>query len=323
LFSIAEKAKYGKKIRDAAVHDDPVFIIGHWRSGSTFLHQLMSLDPNFRAPTLFQVAIPDSFLTSHFYYKPIMNLMVNKFRPMDKVRLGMDEPQEDEYAVYRITQFSPLERLVFPKKHDYFLLDFNEFLPDNDSLGEWEQNFMWFFKKLSLKSGKPVVSKNPFNSLRIRELHKLFPRARFIHIYRHPFDVIPSTIHMWNIVQQQNALNHLERKPELGDVVTVFDRILSAIQKDKESLPENSFYELRFESLESDPVAEIINLYKALNLNYSSEFEVKMKSFISVLKGFQKNIFHLTTEEKVLISQRLRHHMEYYGYSPNFIRPIQ
>jgi len=323
FFAYIEKVKYEKKIRKVAIPEDPVFIIGHWRSGSTFLHQLMSLDPNFTVPTLFNVAIPDSFLSSHKYYKPIMTSLVSKFRPMDKVRLGMDEPQEDEYAVYRITQFSPLERLVFPNNSNYFLLDLPSFLPENSRLADWEQKLVWYFRKLSFKSGKPIVSKNPFNSLRIRELNKLFPEARFIHIYRNPFDVIPSTIHMWNIIQQQNSLNRQGRKPELDEVVTVFDRVLSAIRNDKESLPEKRFYEMPFEDLESDPVKEITKLYKAFNLNYNDEFEKKMISFLSDLQGFQKNIFHLTTAEKTRIYSRLRHHMEHFGYNQNFIGSIQ
>lgn len=249
--------------------------------------------------------------------------MVGKFRPMDRVRLGMDEPQEDEYAVFRITQFSPLEKLVFPNNSSYFLLDLLSFLPENTHLADWEHKLIWYFRKLSLKSGKPVVSKNPFNSLRIRELNKLFPEARFIHIYRHPFDVIPSTIHMWNIVQQQNSLNRSGKKPELDEVITVFDRVLSSIRKEKESFPENKFYEMRFENLESDPVREIGKLYKAFNLNYNNEFEKKVKSFLSELQGFQKNSFQLTGEEKKLIHNRLRHHMEHYGYNKNNLGSIQ
>lgn len=252
-----------------------------------------------------------------------MALLVSKFRPMDRVKLGIDEPQEDEYAIYRITPFSPLERLVFPNKSNYFLLDFPSFLPENAQLADWENKFMWYFRKLSLKSGKPIVSKNPFNSLRIRELHKLFPEARFIHIYRHPFDVIPSTIHMWSIVQQQNSLNRQGRKPVLDEVVTVFDRVLSAIRKDTASLPEKKFYEMCFENLESDPVQEITKLYKAFNLNYNHEFEEKVKSFLSEIGGFQKNIFHLSIDETIFIHQRLWHHMEHYGYRQNYITPTQ
>ena len=129
LFSLIEKVRYSSAIDKTPIPADPIFIIGHWRTGSTFLHQLMSLDPNLAAPTLFQVAVPDSFLVSYNYYKPIFKTMVGKHRPMDMVKLGMDEPQEDEYAIYRITDCSPLENIVFPKNRNYFLLREGDFMP--------------------------------------------------------------------------------------------------------------------------------------------------------------------------------------------------
>jgi hypothetical protein len=128
---------------------------------------------------------------------------------------------------------------------------------------------------------------------------------------------------MWNIVQRQNTLSYEVKKPEIVDVVTVFDRVISAIRRDKELVPANRFYEMRFEDLESDPVKEIRKIYQAFNLNYNQEFEDKMNTFLSGIKGFQKNIFHLTPEEKAQINSRLRHHMEHYGYSKKSVGSIQ
>ena len=53
-----ERKLFGKKIDSFSCPDGPIFIIGHWRTGTTLLHQLMNLDPNLAAPTLFQVAEP-------------------------------------------------------------------------------------------------------------------------------------------------------------------------------------------------------------------------------------------------------------------------
>jgi omega-hydroxy-beta-dihydromenaquinone-9 sulfotransferase len=306
--------RYHKKIRRSPLPADPIFIIGHWRTGSTFLHQLMSKDPNLTTPTLFQVAIPDSFLCSYNYYRPIMNAVVSKFRPMDKVMLGMNEPQEDEYAIYRITDFSPLEKLVFPVNGDYFLLDSGSFLPPENEIREWSEKLSWFFRKLHYKTGKTIVSKNPFNSLRIKELTSIFPGARFVHIIRHPFDVVPSTIHMWNIVQQQNVMRPDCCKPRMADVITVMDRVLNTIRHDLESIPENRRYEIRFEQLEKDPLDQIRKLYAAFNLPFSQEAQQNMESFINRIRGFEKNHFTLTEQEKDLICDKLKNHMEYFGY---------
>ena len=41
----------------------PLFILGHWRSGTTHLHNLLSLDERFAYPRFDQVMIPNTFLT--------------------------------------------------------------------------------------------------------------------------------------------------------------------------------------------------------------------------------------------------------------------
>jgi omega-hydroxy-beta-dihydromenaquinone-9 sulfotransferase len=314
LFALLEHLSFHKKIRNTPVPANPVFIIGHWRTGSTFLHQLMNLDDNLHAPTLFQVAIPDSFLSSYKYYRPLLNKIVEKHRPMDMVRLGMDEPQEDEYAIYRTTCYSPIERLVFPRDSRFFLLERDLFVPQEKQLPDWEKKLTWFFRKLSYKSGKTIVSKNPFNSFRIPELIRLFPKARFIHIYRDPCDIVPSSIHMWDIVQRQNCMNDLGKMPCIDDVITLLDDVWTAIQRDKELLPENAFYELPFEKLEADPMRELKKLYAALNLEFTEELGQKVISYLSELDGFRKNSFQLTIEEREKIRSRLATHMNYYGY---------
>ena len=40
----------------------PVFILGHYRSGTTYLHELLSNDPGFASPNRFQAFNPSTFL---------------------------------------------------------------------------------------------------------------------------------------------------------------------------------------------------------------------------------------------------------------------
>src|SRR5262249_33511021 len=40
----------------------PIFILGHWRSGTTLLHELLALDDRLLSPTTFQCFNPQRFL---------------------------------------------------------------------------------------------------------------------------------------------------------------------------------------------------------------------------------------------------------------------
>jgi len=315
MFSWIERKRYGKKIESTLVPEDPIFIIGHWRTGTTLLHQLMNLDPNLAAPTLFQVAEPDCFICSYRYYAPVFSALLSENRPMDNVRIGMNEPQEDEYAIYRITNFSPIERLVFPKNLNYFLLDYPSFMPGNEKeRKEWEEQLNFYFRKLHFFHGKTIVSKNPFNSMRIKELAVLFPKARFIHIVRHPYDVVPSTVHLWKIVLRQNSLNRKGSEPGIQEVVEGLGKVLATIEKDKSVVPQENFYEMKFEDLEADPVAEFRKLYSRFHMPFDDELSCNIQSFMYSLKNYKKNEFYLSDEEKEFIHKQLNQYMQIFKY---------
>ena len=296
-----ERRKLGEQLKNHPVPKNPVFIVGHWRTGSTFLHQLMNLDPQFVAPTAFQISVPDSFLVSRKYYEPIMTKVMSNKRPMDNVALGFDEPQEDEYALMKLTLDSPLTKLLFPKNDEYFLNGYKDFIPSDKE--KWEKELFNFCRKLDFESGKRIVLKNPFHSMRIPMLKKMFPDARFIHIYRNPYDVIPSTMNLWNIVGSQNRLKEKWKAPKLEDIAKAYNKILNKIGEDFSSLPDDTKYELRFEDFEKNPDIELKKIYTHFQWDFTSDYEAKLNEYLKSLKGYKKNEFVLTNEEKAIIGK--------------------
>ena len=53
-----ESVCYGRAVRKAVVHPSPVFIIGHWRTGTTHLHNLLTKDTNHGYISMFQAFAP-------------------------------------------------------------------------------------------------------------------------------------------------------------------------------------------------------------------------------------------------------------------------
>ena len=308
-----EKRKYGNILKTHKIPINPVFIIGHWRTGSTFLHQLISIDQNFVVPTVFHASVPDSFLVSRKYYEPIMSKMIGKKRPMDNVKLGFDEPQEDEYALMKLTLDSPLFKLIFPDNPNYFLNGYDDFLPDED-LEVWKTELFNFCKKLDFSTGKQIVFKNPFHSMRIPLLVDMFPDARFIHIYRNPYDVIPSTVNMWNITGRQNILKGKYKEPVISDVITFFGKFINKLQNDLYNLPMKMWCEVKFEDLDQNPQAEIRKIYNHFGWQFSDVFEEKLKSFLVGLKDYKKNSYSITDNDKHQIQQLLEQYSTKYKY---------
>jgi hypothetical protein len=233
---------------------------------------------------------------------------------MDNVSVGIDEPQEDENALFRLCGISPLEKLIFPGTKNYFLLPFKDFIPEEPRREEWEQAFVTFAKKLHLQTNKRILFKNPFHSMRIPLLKKMFPEALFIHIYRDPCYVIPSTMRMWSIVGPQNNLRKHWQPPALEEVITVFDRMMARIYDDLSLLPPHTYTEIRFEDLETNPIQTLRMTYKSLGLSFTEEFERNVKKFI--VKEYEKNSYALKNEDKKYICARLKKYLELGKYNP-------
>ena len=54
--------KHYRQLLDGVTVQPPLFILGHWRSGTTLLHNLLAIDDQFGYPNLYQVFFPHTFL---------------------------------------------------------------------------------------------------------------------------------------------------------------------------------------------------------------------------------------------------------------------
>lgn len=314
FLTFREKLLYGRRIKNTPAPTNPIFIIGHWRTGSTLLHQLLNCDPRLTVPDQLQCTYPESFISGRKFIEPVMGSMLPDKRPMDNVKAGLHEPQEDEYAIFRMSGFSPVERLLFPHSGDYFLAGDETFLPPQSRLHQWENAVKHFAAKLYLHTGKRIVFKNPFHSMRIPTLKKLFPDALFIHIFRNPLTVIPSTQHMWTVVGKENALRKEWKPPKPEDILACYNNVITRINKDLSDLPRERYIEISFENLEKKPVTEIQKIYKHFNIDFSDSFEEKLKTFLKSIEGYKKNRYKLSKEQEEIIQNHLQHHMKHYGY---------
>jgi hypothetical protein len=301
VLTLAERKNFSRKIREANISQPPLFIIGHWRTGSTYLHQLINLDPGFTAPTMVQTTIPDHFLFSTRYYLPILKRALPKNRPMDNVALTPFEPQEEEFALIRMGSESPIERLIFPSKGRYFLKDYDQYVPEGKKLEPWKRNLVTFYKKLTLLTGKRIVSKNPYHTMRLSLLAEMFPGARFINITRDPLIVVPSTIRMWNIVAAENKLKRGWKIPSIRETAQVLASYVEYVDRESGKLEAGQFIDVKFEALETDPVNELKRIYSALGLQFTDSFLSEVNRFLSVNRDFKKNSYTLSEEEKSVI----------------------
>ena len=117
VYGACETALSTSLIRGVVIDPPPLFILGHWRSGTTHLHNLLSLDENFTAPTAFQCLLPHHCLFSR-NGTTLFNWLAPDKRPMDNMAFSANTPHEDEFALAALSTVSPYMKVLFPVTGD-------------------------------------------------------------------------------------------------------------------------------------------------------------------------------------------------------------
>jgi len=306
VLNIREKRRFATALAQAPLPSAPVFIVGHWRTGTTFLHQLFHADPQFATASLYETCYPGSFLSARPFVAPIMKKMVSHTRAMDNVRVGMDEPQEDEYALYRMGAPSPLQELCFTKYTQYFLLNNRIMDLSQKQQKLWKEKFHEFARKLYYLHKKPLVFKNPFHSFRIPLLRELFPDARFIHITRDPYAVVASTRHLWKVVGKQNTFSWKWHVPTFADITRGWLKIEKRIAADLSSVKEANKTFIHYEQLSAEPRKSYERICADLNIDLPENSSRKIEEFLDSLGAYRKNSFRLTSQQRKIIETILQ-----------------
>ncbi len=121
----------------------------------------------------------------------------------------------------------------FPKDFDtiYNKELYFERLPEKDKK-RWERKYLELIRKAMLNTGgERYVSKNPCNIFRIKTLIKLFPDAKFIFIYRNPYQVVESLTRFVNDILPGSELQHLEGGLQQGEFCKAVQRLFGRISK--------------------------------------------------------------------------------------------
>ena len=74
-----ELAMYNKKISQHSITKDPVFILGFYRSGTSYLHQFLTKDDRLGYHSNFQMVLPEIMLSSEKILLPVFEFICRSF----------------------------------------------------------------------------------------------------------------------------------------------------------------------------------------------------------------------------------------------------
>ncbi|GAX82729.1 hypothetical protein CEUSTIGMA_g10155.t1 [Chlamydomonas eustigma] len=285
MLAMVEWILYSRHYNNQALHPEPVFILGHPRSGTTHLHYLMSQDPDFIFTTMFQAVFPSAFICLRPFQDAISRMIMDDHRPMDNVKLGGEVPAEDEIGVASLTGgISPYTAWSLQREEKRCFRDFYSFLRAKSSeapssslhskklsyyFQEWQQCFLLFLKKVTYwysrassdKAPKQLLLKSPVHTARIQILLKMFPKAKFVLIHRHPMDVFLSSAHFADTYFWYTSLQQPTDRHSTDYILDQYELLHKQYMADRALIDKDCLHEVSFDELEADPLSSIQAIY--------------------------------------------------------------
>jgi hypothetical protein len=284
LLAIAQSILFGRAIGRTELSAPPIFILGHWRSGTTLLHELLVTNEDFESPNTYECFAPTHFLVSQPWMVRFGSFLLPKQRPMDNMAAGWKLPQEDEFALMNLGLPSPYLRIAFPNVQSKMLDWLDMQTQSQEELEQWRSDFKWFLQTLTYHhSGKRLVLKSPTHTGRLGLLAEMFPGAKFIHLTRDPAKMFSSTLRLWSSLEEVQALGHSTTAADLEEyVVECNQRMYRQFVSDRKQFSTDQLAEVSYEDLAENPFEVVRSLYDQLDLG---DFEATAGALNKRLEG--------------------------------------
>jgi omega-hydroxy-beta-dihydromenaquinone-9 sulfotransferase len=284
-----ESAWVAPRVKHVVFDPPPIFIVGHWRSGTTYLHNLMSRDPRFIFPTVLDTLRPDLFFPGILegITRRLLVATLPPTRPMDDVPIRCDLPQEEEWALAIMGVESFVNCFFFPRHRTAIFARevlFEGWTPE--PLQVWDDRLRCYLAKLILRAPqRRLLLKNPAHSARILHLRELFPGAKFIHIHRDPLAVIKSTIKMHRRMIARVALQNDDANATESFALWAYPQVMDRLLDGLAALPTEDVTELRYDDLLRDPVLAVKSIYSALEVGEFAQAHPQIEASVAEFKA--------------------------------------
>lgn len=314
LASASGHRKELQRLRAAVRPDPPIFIVGHWRSGTTLLHNLLHRTGRFATLRTVDAVNP---LGNNPPDGMIARGMKEKDRGFDKMALGPEEPQEEEMALAALGSISIFHLVYFPRHAaEIFrrVIMFEGVTPEE--LAAFAEAYQLVAAKTRLvdETERPILFKNPASTARLDFLSGIFPDARFIHINRHPKAVYHSTGTLIDGLTERFSLQSLEGLDKDHHRIAHYRMMMRAHLEQRKRLKPGHYAEIRYEDLITDPVAGVEKVLGGIGQSLEADERMKLVDYVESLADYQPNRHPEDPEIDELLKRELGFAYDTWGY---------
>ncbi|NJR67761.1 MAG: sulfotransferase [Synechococcales cyanobacterium CRU_2_2] len=313
---ILERRRLRKILPAMQLEPEPIFILGHWRSGTTYLHHLMSQDPRFGYASSYQAWVPELFLGDSLPIRALVSASLPKTRPMDNVEISIHKPEEEELAMAGYCRYSYIHTFFFPQyTREIFR---KSVLFEGLSPAEyqhWKDCYSTVLKMASMGcDNRQLLLKSPANTARIPTLLEMFPNAKFIHIYRNPYTVFTSKLHTCQKLIDLWGLQHVELSEIVDNVFHIYREVMQRFVEDHQTIPDGNLVEVSYEAFEQKPIESLAQIYSALGIPGFETVSDHISSYVKANTKYRKNSYELEPEIAKRVEDEWGFALDRWGY---------
>lgn len=297
---LIQRLLFSRKLKRISFEEDqPLFILGLWRTGTTHLHYLLSRDERFGYLKNHQAFTMNFSLLSLDRLNKVLSVFVPGKRPQDAVKVTLDDPAEEEQPMCTMTTRSSIHSFFFPQNKSYIS---RYHLFENISEKEksmWKKDYLYLLQHIAFYSKKRrLLLKNPHNTGRVKELLELFPGARFIFIHRDPYTVFRSTKKLYNRMISSQMLQHCSQREIENCILQDNAKILQKYLRERVMIPAGQLIEIGFDDLENRPMETMESIYKELGMEGFEEARPAMQAYLDSVKKYRRNKYRSLAPSK-------------------------
>ena len=302
-FNIVERLLFNRRIRAIELDDQPLCILGHDRGGTTHLMTLLSQDDQFAFVRSAQFILPDACILFDKLLSPVLDVLKPK-RPMDNMTVEGDTPQDEELPLVKYTATCDLQKYCFPADYPSFTKTFvKDFTPQSKGFWEWKLYYLFVCQKAAFIMGRNrLLLRNHANMARLEAFLDLFPDAKFLHIKRNPYRLLPSLLNLHRQIISKYTLQDYTEEQLMDFTFFQYKTFTEGFIRDRHLINPGNYVEIAYEDLVEAPVKTLRQVYQQLDLRPFHEIEPVITRYLDSIRSYETN----TYQEDPVLRQRIR-----------------
>lgn len=254
---------------------EPLFIVGLPRSGTTLLHTLLACDPNHRAPLTWEVmqpSPPNSRQEQERIRRAEKNLswlqwLAPTFRQVHAI--GAELPQECVSLMspsFLSDQFDTM----------YYVPSYRAWFLKQDLLPAYRYHRRFLQHLQQRKRGRRWVLKAPAHMFALPALLSVYPDACFVQTHRDPMQAIASVSSLIAILRRifSEKIDPLQ----IGrDAIRYWSETLHTFLQQRDRLIRGRICDVQYSEIRRDPIAALRRVYRYFGWSLSREAERRMR----------------------------------------------